>query len=152
MCGRYFNNVAVWMAFIFVVVITDVKFVSAFTAGRFAKSKSSSLRMGFFDGLQKAFSNESYSAPPEGKKATARHILVKSLEEVDEVLGKVAEGKEGFASIAAAYSSCPSGSRGGSLGSFSPGTMVKEFDEVCFSPETKIGEIVGPIEVSYYGF
>lgn len=48
---------------------------------------------------------------------------------------------QSFAALAGEYSTCPSKSRGGSLGSFSPGTMVKEFDEVIFSPQTQIGEV-----------
>lgn len=34
-------------------------------------------------------------------------------------------------------------------GSFSPGTMVKEFDEVVFSPDTVAGEINGPIKTQF---
>ena len=104
--------------------------------------------MGFFDSLGKAFSNAEYAAPPEGIKATAKHILVKSPEALDEVMAKIASGETGFGSLAANYSTCPSGARGGSLGSFSPGTMVKEFDDVIFSKDTALGEVVGPVQVS----
>lgn len=104
--------------------------------------------MGMFDSFTKAFSNEEYGPPPDAVKATARHILVPSLEDAKEVLSKVAAG-ETFAGLASQYSTCPSKSRGGSLGSFSPGTMVKEFDEVVFAPDTKVGEIMGPVSTQF---
>lgn len=42
------------------------------------------------------------------------------------VLEQLNEGAP-FASVAADFSTCPSKSQGGSLGGFSPGTMVGEF-------------------------
>ena len=109
---------------------------------------SSALRMGLFDGISKAFSNEEYSAPPEGIKATARHILVKDASQVDVVMEKIRGGAP-FAEVAREFSTCPSGSSGGSLGSFSPGTMVKEFDKVIFDKETNIGELMGPVQTQF---
>ena len=106
------------------------------------------LHMGLFDGIMKAFDNQEYSAPPEGVKASARHILVKSKDQATVVLEKLSSGAN-FASLASEYSTCPSGSRGGSLGSFAPGTMVKAFDDVIFNPKTNIGEIVGPVQTNF---
>jgi len=104
------------------------------------------IHMGFFDGITKAFSNEEYAVPVEGIKATARHILVKTMDDADMILEKISTGST-FASLANEFSKCPSGAaRGGSLGSFSPGTMVPEFDKVIFSPTTIIGEVVGPVQ------
>ena len=40
------------------------------------------------------------------------------------------EGGEDFAALAKQHSGCPSGQQGGDLGSFTPGQMVKEFDDV----------------------
>lgn len=60
-----------------------------------------------------------------------------------------AGGANNFASLARDFSTCPSGKQGGSLGSFSPGTMVKEFDEVIFNPETELGQIVGPVQTKF---
>ena len=108
---------------------------------------STSLSMGLFDAFTKAFTNEDYGPPPDAVKATARHILVPTLEEANEVLRKV--GETTFAGLASQYSTCPSSSRGGSLGSFAPGTMVKEFDEVVFAPDTKVGEIMGPVQTQF---
>uniref|UniRef100_A0A7S3QJK0 Peptidyl-prolyl cis-trans isomerase n=1 Tax=Chaetoceros debilis TaxID=122233 RepID=A0A7S3QJK0_9STRA len=106
------------------------------------------LHMGFFDDISKAFTNEEFVSPPEGLKATARHILIKDKGQVELVLNELEAGV-GFNQVAKAFSACPSGSQGGSLGSFSPGTMVKEFDAVIFDPETNIGEIVGPVQTKF---
>lgn len=105
--------------------------------------------MGIFDAFNKAFANEKYSAPPEGVKANARHILVKSLEDVDMVMNELRDGGVDFATAARRFSTCPSSSQGGSLGSFGPGTMVAEFDEVIFSPDTPIGQVVGPVATQF---
>ena len=109
---------------------------------------TSQLSMGLFDGIAKAFANEEYSAPPEGIKATARHILVKEKDQVDVVMERLRDGAP-FAEVAREFSTCPSGSSGGSLGSFSPGTMVKEFDAVIFDNETNIGELMGPVQTQF---
>jgi peptidyl-prolyl cis-trans isomerase C len=106
------------------------------------------LGMGLFDGLKKAFENADYSAPPEGVKASARHILVKTEPEAKEILSKLGDGSN-FASLAQQFSSCPSGARGGSLGSFAPGTMVPAFDAVIFDPKTNLGEVVGPVKTNF---
>ena len=105
--------------------------------------------MGLFDIFQKAFANEEYGAPPDAIKATARHILVPSIEEANAILQKIASQESSFAALAGKYSTCSSKAQGGSLGSFGPGVMVKEFDEVVFSPMTKIGEVVGPIQTQF---
>ena len=106
------------------------------------------LKMGIFDSFSKAFSNEEYAAPPEGVKATARHILVKNKEEVAILLNELQTGTP-FATVAKDYSTCPSSSQGGSLGSFAPGTMVKEFDDVIFNKDTELGTVVGPVETQF---
>ena len=101
-----------------------------------------------FDSLSKAFSNTEYTAPPEGVKATARHILVKDKRQIGLIVKKL-EGGATFNQVAQAFSTCASASSGGSLGSFPPGRMVKEFDDVIFNPKTKIGELVGPIQTQF---
>ena len=106
------------------------------------------LEMGLFDGIKKAFANEEYGPPPDAVKATARHILVKTTEDAQTVMDELASGAA-FASLASKFSSCTSGARGGSLGSFSPGTMVAEFDKVIFDPETQIGALMGPVETKF---
>ena len=78
--------------------------------------------------------------------ANARHILVESEEACNELKQQIIDGAD-FAEVAAAHSQCPSGQRGGDLGSFSPGQMVPEFDTVVFS-ET-IGEVHGPVKTQF---
>jgi peptidyl-prolyl cis-trans isomerase C len=79
-------------------------------------------------------------------RATARHILVASME-VCEDLKKQIEAGADFAAVAREHSRCPSGKQGGSLGEFGPGQMVKEFDEVVFSGE--VGKVLGPVQTQF---
>ena len=78
--------------------------------------------------------------------ATARHILVESEDECNQIKTQIDEGGS-FEEMAKAHSKCPSGQRGGDLGSFSPGQMVKEFDEVVFSGE--VGVLHGPVQTQF---
>jgi peptidyl-prolyl cis-trans isomerase C len=79
-------------------------------------------------------------------KATARHILVNTEEECNDIKRQIENGAE-FADLAKAKSQCPSGQRGGDLGEFSPGQMVQEFDQVVFS-ET-VGKVHGPVQTQF---
>jgi len=79
-------------------------------------------------------------------KASARHILVKT-EEACLDLKKKIEGGGDFADLAKKHSDCPSGNEGGSLGEFSPGQMVPEFDAVVFNDE--VGAVHGPIKTQF---
>lgn len=79
-------------------------------------------------------------------KASARHILVESEEACNDLKAKIEDGAE-FADVAKGHSKCPSGAQGGGLGEFSPGQMVKEFDDVVFSAE--IGKVHGPVKTDF---
>jgi peptidyl-prolyl cis-trans isomerase C len=79
-------------------------------------------------------------------KASARHILVSSEEECDELKSQIEAGTD-FAEIAESNSQCPSGKQGGALGEFSPGQMVPEFDKVVFSAE--VGKVHGPVKTDF---
>lgn len=78
--------------------------------------------------------------------ASARHILVPT-EEACQQLRSDIEGGADFAALAAEHSQCPSGKQGGSLGQFSQGQMVPEFDEIVFSGE--IGKVHGPVQTQF---
>ncbi|MEM1224247.1 MAG: peptidylprolyl isomerase [Planctomycetota bacterium] len=78
--------------------------------------------------------------------ATARHILVETEEACLDLKEKI-EGGMDFGAVAAEFSSCPSGQQGGSLGTFAPGQMVKEFDEVVFSGA--LHEVLGPVQTQF---
>jgi peptidyl-prolyl cis-trans isomerase C len=79
-------------------------------------------------------------------KASARHILVATQDECEDIKKQIEAGAD-FAELARDRSQCPSGKQGGDLGEFSPGQMVKEFDEVVFSEE--IGKVCGPVQTQF---
>lgn len=79
-------------------------------------------------------------------KATARHILVDT-EETCEALKSEIESGADFGALAREHSNCPSGSRGGDLGSFGPGMMVPEFDRVVFS--APVNAVQGPVQTQF---
>ncbi len=79
-------------------------------------------------------------------QASARHILVDTEEVCRDLKTKIESGAD-FAVIAKEHSSCPSGKQGGDLGQFSPGQMVREFDDVVFSAE--VGKTHGPVKTQF---
>ena len=79
-------------------------------------------------------------------RARARHILVPT-EDVCTDLKTQIEGGADFSDVAKQHSECPSGKSGGDLGEFSPGQMVREFDDVVFSAE--IGVVHGPVQTQF---
>lgn len=79
-------------------------------------------------------------------RATARHILVASEAKCNELKAAI-EGGADFAQIAKDNSTCPSGRQGGDLGSFGPGQMVREFDQVVFS--APVGQVQGPVKTQF---
>lgn len=79
-------------------------------------------------------------------QASARHILVATQEVCDDLKTQI-EGGADFAAVAKEHSQCPSGKEGGALGEFSPGQMVREFDEVVFRDE--VGKVHGPVKTQF---
>ncbi|MGB4599550.1 MAG: peptidylprolyl isomerase [Trichlorobacter sp.] len=77
---------------------------------------------------------------------TARHILVSSEEQCLTLKGEIEAGAD-FGEVAKLNSSCPSRMQGGDLGAFTPGQMVKEFDEVVFSGP--INTVLGPVKTQF---
>lgn len=80
-------------------------------------------------------------------KASARHILVASKEECEDLKKQITEEGADFAELAAKHSQCPSGKQGGALGEFTPGQMVPEFDKVVFNEE--VGVCHGPVQTGF---
>ena len=76
------------------------------------------------------------------------HILVKTEKEVNSVLDRLKKG-ESFANIAKEVSLCTSKKRGGDLGTFSRGKMIKEFENVAFVLQK--GQI-SPIVKTKFGY
>jgi peptidyl-prolyl cis-trans isomerase C len=79
-------------------------------------------------------------------KAKARHILVDTEEQCNDLKDRI-EGGEDFAELAMEFSNCPSGQRGGDLGEFGQGQMVREFDEVIFSEDLNM--VHGPVKTQF---
>jgi len=65
-------------------------------------------------------------------KIHCAHILVKTQQEANTVLERLKKGEK-FATIAKEISLCPSKKKGGDLGTFGRGKMVKEFEEAAFA-------------------
>ena len=80
------------------------------------------------------------------KKVQARHILVGGRELAEEIKKKIDDGEE-FSRLAEEFSECPSKKRGGDLGWFGKGAMVRPFEVAAFSAGE--GEIVGPVKTEF---
>ena len=92
--------------------------------------------------------------------AKARHILIKTTAEdtdeqksakraeADAIHKQLAEGAD-FAELAREHSDCPSADKGGDLGTFSRGRMVKAFEDAAFSQD--IGAL-GPVVETQFGY
>ena len=79
-------------------------------------------------------------------KVKASHILVKKRSEADNILKEMEKGAD-FAELAKKYSLCPSSKKGGSLGFFTRGKMVKEFEKAAFSLAK--GEMSGTVKTEF---
>ena len=80
------------------------------------------------------------------KKVQARHILVGNKELAEEIKKKVDDGGD-FSKLAEEFSECPSKKRGGDLGWFGKGAMVRPFEVAAFSADE--GAIVGPVKTEF---
>jgi len=78
----------------------------------------------------------------------ASHILVEREPLAYDILSQVKGGGD-FAALAKKHSTCPSKHKGGDLGQFGRGAMVKAFEDVAFSLQP--GQIGGPAK-SEFGF
>mmetsp|Transcript_9266 Transcript_9266/g.13920 ORF Transcript_9266/g.13920 Transcript_9266/m.13920 type:complete len:117 (+) Transcript_9266:120-470(+) len=87
-----------------------------------------------------------FGASEAAPRASASHILVKTEKEAADLKERIANGED-FADLAKEHSTCPSGRKGGSLGQFGPGQMVKEFNDVVFSDE--VGVVHGPVQTQF---
>ncbi len=80
-----------------------------------------------------------YDENPEqfksGESVNASHILVDTEDTAIKILEEIKAGKISFEDAAKEYSTCPSKENGGSLGDFTRGQMVPEFDAAAFSME-----------------
>ncbi|MCQ2753459.1 MAG: peptidyl-prolyl cis-trans isomerase [bacterium] len=76
----------------------------------------------------------------------ASHILVPTELEAIKIKSQI-KSFDDFKYYAKEYSTCPSGRRGGDLGCFGRGQMVKPFEKAAF--EGNIGEVSEPIQTQF---
>ena len=76
------------------------------------------------------------------------HILVKSEKEAQAAMERLKNGEK-FANVAKEISLCPSAKRGGDLGTFGRGKMVREFEQAAFALQK--GQI-SPIVKTKFGY
>lgn len=74
------------------------------------------------------------------------HILVGDQNLARKLRQELKEGGR-FAELARNHSTCPSKSRGGDLGWFGPGSMVKAFEDAV--RKTGIGSVTGPVHTQF---
>ena len=78
--------------------------------------------------------------------ASALHILVKTEKLAQDLLAQIKKGAD-FATLAKKHSICPSRKRGGDLGEFKKGQMVKQFDDVVF--KKPLYQVHGPVKTKF---
>lgn len=83
----------------------------------------------------------------KGESISAKHILTDSEEKCASILASITSGEKEFEEAAKESSTCPSGAKGGDLGEFAKGQMVKEFEDAAFTAE--IGQVVGPVQTQF---
>jgi peptidyl-prolyl cis-trans isomerase C len=75
----------------------------------------------------------------------ASHILVDTIEQAQSILAEA--NPLNFGSLAQQHSKCPSKARGGDLGDFGPGMMVKPFEDATVA--TPVGAISQPVQTQF---
>ena len=76
----------------------------------------------------------------------AKHILVEQQHECEDIIKKMDEGVS-FEDLAEKFSKCPSGQRGGDLGEFTRGRMVKAFEDAAF--DLDVNQVSGPVQTQF---
>ena len=79
-------------------------------------------------------------------KVRASHILVEKQSQALKILDELKSGAD-FSQLAKQHSQCPSGKKGGDLGQFGRGQMVREFEQAAFS--LKIGEVSNLVKTKF---
>ena len=116
--------------------------------GAIAFRRMDTRQFNYFDNLGSMWRNR-------GKKVSASHICIgpKTMDEatakefLSGLKAEIGDDPEKFAASAAEHSKCPSAKKGGDLGEFGPGMMVKNFDTVCF--EKEVGVVHGPVSTQF---
>ncbi|MFO8051594.1 MAG: peptidylprolyl isomerase [Thermoplasmatota archaeon] len=80
------------------------------------------------------------------EQVKASHILVNKRADADNILNRIRSGAR-FEDMARKFSQCPSGKKGGDLGYFKRGQMVKPFEDAAFNMEK--GAISQPVQTQF---
>ncbi len=96
------------------------------------------------------FYNENPDKFMTGASVNASHILVATEDEALAIYERIASGEISFEDAAKENSTCPSKENGGSLGDFTKGQMVPEFDTAVFAME--VGEITKTPVKTQFGY
>ena len=94
------------------------------------------------------------------KSVRASHILVANQKDAQGIIDRLSDSAvfcldpldrlskgEDFAALAKRFSKCPSKAKGGDLGWFGKGDMVKPFEDACFAGKTD--DVVGPVQTEF---
>jgi peptidyl-prolyl cis-trans isomerase C len=104
------------------------------------------------------FYNSNIDRFKQPERVRASHVLIKKVAEdseqtkrekrqkIEKILMDISQGGD-FSTIASKHSDCPSKARGGDLGFFSRGQMVKPFEEAAFA--LNVGGISGVVETQF---
>ncbi len=107
----------------------------------------------------KKYYDENLDKYKQKEQIKASHILFKvekttpekekkeKLAEAKKVLAEAKKAGANFDEIAKKYSDGPTKDRGGDLGTFSRGRMVKPFEDAAFA--AKAGDVIGPVETQF---
>jgi parvulin-like peptidyl-prolyl isomerase len=79
-------------------------------------------------------------------RSTASRSKAEAQAQIQQLLTQVQGGGD-FAALAKAHSDCPSKARGGDLGAFGRGQMVKEFEDTTFA--LPVGGVSGVVETQF---
>jgi len=82
-------------------------------------------------------------------QASARHILVNTNKLANKLKKEIAKDEITFEKAAKKFSKCSSGKRGGNLGTFKKGEMVREFDNVIFTKDAQTNRVLGPVKTEF---
>ena len=82
-------------------------------------------------------------------RITASHIIVDKHSQALKILEELKGGAK-FEDLAKKYSTCPSGKRGGNLGPFGRGQMVKPFETAAF--DLGVGETTKEPVKTQFGY